>query len=142
MGRIKEGANYAARQYRWGRVRFYLALVGLGVVSVSFAVVAVVYAWADAPDADQAVAAGLAGAIACPAVAVWGVYTFSGASRHQSFRQTSPFLLLAALLLIGLGLWQMARGNVATGLWLIVLAVADVVVVAVVTRWGSNRAGG
>lgn len=91
MGRIEEATNYAAHQYRWGRVRFYVALVGLGVVSGAFAVVAVVYAWADAPDADQAVAAGLVGAAIFPAVAVWGVYRFSGASRHESFRKSPRF---------------------------------------------------
>ncbi|MDQ4131353.1 MAG: hypothetical protein M3133_10285 [Actinomycetota bacterium] len=100
------------------------------------------YAWADAPEADQAVAAGLAGAVASPTIAVWGVYRFSGASRRESFRQISPLLLLAALLLIGLGLWQGARGNVARGLWLIVVAVGDVVVVAGVTRRRSNRRSG
>ncbi len=123
-------------------MRFYAALVGLGVVSVAFAVVAGVYASADAPDADQAVAAGLIGAVTVPAVAVWGVYRFSGASRHESFRKIAPLLLLAALLVIGLGLWQMAVGKFARGLWLIVLAVSDIVVVAAVTRGGSNRAGG
>lgn len=57
MGRLEEAAKCAARQYRWGRVRFYVALVGLGVVSLAFAAVAVAYVRADAPDADQAVAA-------------------------------------------------------------------------------------
>ncbi len=142
MGRIEEAAKHAARQYRWGRVRFYIALVGLGVVSVASAVVAVAYAWADAPDADQAVAAGLVGTVTIPAVGVWGVYRFSGASRQESFRKITPLLLLAALLVIGIGLWQMAVGNVARALWLIVLAVGDVVVVAAVTRRGSNGPGG
>ena len=138
MGRIEEAAKYAARQYGWGRARFYVALGGIAVVSVAFAVVAVVYARADAPDADQAVAAGLVGAVTTPAVGVWGVYRFSGASRHESFRKIAPLLVLAALLVVGLGLWQMAVGNVARGLWLLLLAVGDVVVVAAVTRAGRN----
>ena len=142
MGRIVEAANYAARRYPGGRVRFYVGLVMLAVLGVAFAVVAVVYAQADVADADEAVAAGIAGAVACPAIAVWGVHRFSGASPRQSFRQTSPLLLLAALLLIGLGLWQMAVGNGAAGVRLVLLAVVDVVVVVAITRGGSNRAAG
>ena len=142
MGRIQQAADYAARQYGGGRVRFYVALVGLGVLAVSFAVVAVVYARADVPDADEAVAAGLVGAVACPAVAVWGVHRFSGVSARESLRKTSPLLVLAALLLVGLGLWQMAKGNGAIGVRLMLLAVADVGLVVAFTYRGSNRSAG
>ena len=140
MGRLEEAANAAGRRYRWGRMRFYLALVMLGVITVAFALVAAVYAQVDVADADEAVAAGLIGAVACPAIAVWGVHRLSGASPRQSFRQTSPLLLLGALLLIGLGLWHIAVGNGAAGACLVIIAVADVVAVVVaLTRGSANR---
>jgi Na+-translocating ferredoxin:NAD+ oxidoreductase RnfD subunit len=77
MGRLEDAADHAGRLCRGGRVRFYVALVMLGVLTVAFAAVAVVNGRAGVADGDEAVVTGLIGAVACPAIAAWGVHRFS-----------------------------------------------------------------
>jgi hypothetical protein len=76
VGRLGDVAADAAEQYRGGPTRFYLALVLLALLTLTFIAVAVVYGIAGEPDSDQAVAGGVVGAVVCPALAVWGVHKF------------------------------------------------------------------
>lgn len=55
------------------------------------------------------------------------------------FRQWFALLVVAALLLVGLGVSQLAKGNTGTGVAMIAIAVADVVFVAAVRRFGPER---
>ncbi len=57
----------------------------------------------------------------------------------MSFRQWFALLVLAAVLLVGLGVSQLATGHTGTGVAMIAIAVADVAFVAAVRRFGPKR---
>jgi membrane protein implicated in regulation of membrane protease activity len=57
----------------------------------------------------------------------------------MSFRQWFALLVVGAAVLVGLGVGQLAGGNTAPGVALIVIAIADVVFVAAVRRFGRRR---
>jgi hypothetical protein len=150
VSRLDEAAAYAESQNAHGRVRFYIALVGLAVLTLAFATVAVVSILADdLPEADQGVAGGLAGAVVCPLLALWMVRTFS--RRNKDVQQEAQvmngdqwfaLLLIGAVGLIGFGIWQISLGNASNGTLMIAIAVADVVLVAVLRRRARQRDNG
>ena len=57
----------------------------------------------------------------------------------MSFGHWFAVLVMSALLVIGLGVWQLAIGNPGAGVPLIAIAVADVGFVAAVRRRGPKR---
>lgn len=147
MSGLHEAAGYAEAQTAHGRVRFYIALVMLAVLSLACVTVAVASILAeDPPEADQTVAVGLAGAVISALLALWMVRTFS--KRHKDVQQEEhvmngdqwfALLLIAAVGLIGFGIWQISLGNASNGTLMIVIAVADVVLVAVLRRRARQR---
>lgn len=56
-----------------------------------------------------------------------------------TFRQWFALLVVGAAILVGLGVGQLARGNTGTGVAMIAIALADVVFVAAVRRFGRKR---
>lgn len=147
MSRLDEAAAYAESQNAHGRVRFYIALVMLALLTVAFATVTVVSILADdLREADQGVAGGLAETVVCPFLALWMIRTFS--RRHRDVHQEAQIvigdqwfalLLIGAVGLIGLGIWQISLGNASNGTLMIAIAVADVVLVAVLRRRARQR---
>lgn len=147
MSRLHEAAAYAESQTAHGRVRFYIALVMLAVLTLACATVAVVSILADdLPEADQRVAVGLAGTVVSALLALWMVRTFS--KRHKDVQQEAQvmngdqwfaLLLIGAVGLIGFGIWQISLGNASNGTLMIAIAVADVLLVAVLRRRARQR---
>jgi hypothetical protein len=148
---VREAATHAAMLYRGGRTRFYVALTLLVVFAIACAALAVVYPAMGAPDATEAMVTGATGAVAFSTIAIWGVRKFSeqsrrtsdgaakAAPRHQRSTPWLALLVVGALLLVAVGIWQLTLRNSATGLLLIGLAVANVVLVEGIRRWGDRH---
>jgi drug/metabolite transporter (DMT)-like permease len=147
VSRLHEAAAYAESQTAHGRVRFYIGLVMLAVLSLACAMVAVASILAeDLPEADQTVAVGLAGAVVSALLALWMVRIFS--KRHKDVQQEDQvmngdqwfaLLLIGAVGLIGFGIWQISLGNTSNGTLMIVIAVVDVALVAALRRRARQR---
>jgi ABC-type glycerol-3-phosphate transport system permease component len=91
VSRLHEAAAYAESQTAHGRVRFYIALVMLTVLTLACATVAVVSILADdLPEADQRVAVGLAGTVVSASLALWMVRTFS--KRHKDVQHEAQVM--------------------------------------------------